>query len=164
MTTATAPKIHKVRHIAKPAGKTTLAKVGHTDAKWYVVDATDKTLGRLASEVAQRLMGKHKPIYTANVDTGDFIVVINTSKLKVTGRKMDQRQYDYYTYYPGGHGVATMKDLFARKPNIVFEMAVRRMMPKNSMGESMLRKLKCFKDDKHTHAAQRPEKLELKLK
>jgi large subunit ribosomal protein L13 len=160
MTTTAAPS-KPIRRIAKPAGKTTLAKVGHVDARWYVVDATDKVLGRLAAEIAMRLMGKHKPIYTPNVDTGDFIVVINTAKIKVTGRKMDQRQYDYYTYHPGGRGVATMKDLLARKPNTVLEMAVRRMLPKTKMGEQMLRKLKCYKDGEHNHAAQRPEKLEL---
>jgi large subunit ribosomal protein L13 len=159
MTTAAPAK--PIRKIAKSAGKTTLAKVGHVDARWYVVDATDKVLGRLAAEIAMRLMGKHKPIYTSNVDTGDFIVVINTAKIKVSGRKLDQRQYDYYTYYPGGRGVATLKDLLARKPNVVLEMAVRRMLPKNKMGEQMLRKLNAYKDDKHPHAAQRPEKLEL---
>ncbi len=159
MTTAAPAK--PIRRIAKPAGKTTLAKVGHTDARWYVVDAAGKTLGRLAAEVATRLMGKHKPIYTANVDTGDFMVVINTAQLKVSGRKLEQREYDYYTYYPGGRGSATLKELLARKPNTVFEMAVRRMLPKSSMGEQMLRKLKCYKDEKHPHAAQRAEKLEL---
>jgi len=159
MTTAAVAK--PIRRIAKPAGRTTLAKVGHVDARWFVVDATGKTLGRLASSVAVRLMGKHKPIYTPHVDTGDFIIVLNTSKVKVSGRKLDQRVYDYYTYYPGGRGTATMKDLLARKPNTVFEMAVRRMLPKNKLGEQMLRKLKCFQDDQHSHAAQRPEKLEL---
>jgi large subunit ribosomal protein L13 len=161
MTTAAAPAPKTIRRIAKPAGRTTIAKVGHVDARWYVVDAAGKTLGRLASAVAVRLMGKHKPIYTPNVDTGDYIIVINTAQLKVTGRKLDQREYDYYTYYPGGHGKATMKDLLGRKPNTVFEMAVRRMLPKNRIGEQMLRKLNCYKDDKHPHAAQRPEKLEL---
>ena len=162
MTTVAPPPAAKpIRRIAKPACKTTIAKVGHVDARWYVVDASDKILGRLASEVAMRLMGKHKPTYTPNVDTGDYIVVINTSKIKVTGRKLEQREYDYYTYYAGGRGVATLKDLLARKPNTVFEMAVRRMLPKSKLGEQMLRKLKCFKDAAHTHAAQRPEKLEL---
>jgi len=159
MTTAAVAK--PIRRIANPAGRTTLAKVGHTDARWYIVDATDKTLGRLASAVAVRLMGKHKPIYTPHVDTGDYIIVVNTAKVKVSGRKLEQREYDYYTYYPGGRGVATLKDLLARKPNTVFELAVRRMLPKNKLGEKMLSKLKCFKDDKHSHAAQRPEKLEL---
>jgi large subunit ribosomal protein L13 len=162
MTTAAPAAASKpIRRIRKAAGRTTIAKVGHTDARWYVVDATDKTLGRLASAVAMRLMGKHKPIYTPHVDTGDYIVVTNTAKLKVSGRKLDQREYDYYTYYPGGHGKASLKNLLAKKPNTVFEMAVRRMLPKSKLGEQMLSKLKCFQDDKHNHAAQRPEKLEL---
>ncbi len=160
-TEAPAAPTKPIRRLAKGAGRTTLAKVGHVDARWYVVDATDKTLGRLASAVAMRLMGKHKPIYTPHVDTGDFIVVLNTSKVKVSGRKAEQREYDYYTYYPGGRGKAQLKDLLQRKPNTVFEMAVRRMLPKNKLGEQMLRKLKCFEDAKHDHAAQRPEKLEL---
>jgi large subunit ribosomal protein L13 len=158
---ASTPSAKPIRRLAKGAGRTTLAKMGHVDSRWFVVDATDKTLGRLASSVAVRLMGKHKPIYTPNVDTGDFIVVLNTARVKVSGRKMDQREYDYYTYYPGGRGTATLKDLLARKPNTVFEMAVRRMLPKSKLGEQMLRKLKCYKDDKHPHAAQRPEKLDL---
>jgi len=160
MSTTTAPA-KPIRRLAKGAGRTTLAKVGHTDARWYVVDATEKTLGRLASSVAVRLMGKHKPIYTPHVDTGDFIIVLNTAKLKVSGRKLEQREYDYYTYYPGGHGKASLKDLLNRKPNTVFELAVRRMLPKNKLGEQMLSKLKCYKTGEHPHAAQRPEKLEL---
>jgi large subunit ribosomal protein L13 len=155
MSTATVSK--PIRSIAKPAARTTLAKVGHTDQRWYVVDATGLTLGRLASAIAMRLMGKHKPTYTPTVDTGDFVVVLNTAKIKVSGRKLDQREYDYYTYYPGGHGVVTMKDLLARKPNTVFQHAVRRMLPKTKLGEQMLGKLKCYKDDKHPHSAQRPE-------
>ena len=150
-----------IRRLAKGAGRTTIAKAGQVDARWYVVDATDKILGRLASAVAVRLMGKHKPIYTPHVDTGDFIVVLNTAKVKVSGRKLEQREYDYYTYYPGGRGKAALKDLLAKKPNTVFELAVRRMLPKNKLGEQMLGKLKCYKDAAHPHAAQRPEKLEL---
>jgi large subunit ribosomal protein L13 len=160
-TVTPSPAAKPVRRLAKGAGRTTIAKVGQVNAKWYVVDATGKTLGRLASAVAVRLMGKHKPIYTPHVDTGDYIIVLNTAKVKTSGRKLDQRKYDYYTYYPGGHGIATMKDLLARKPNTVFELAVRRMLPKSKLGEQMLRKLKCFKDGNHDHAAQRPEKLEL---
>ena len=160
-TAAPAAPTKPIRRIAKSAGRTTLAKVGQVDHRWYVIDASDKILGRLASSVAMRLMGKHKPIYTPNVDTGDFIVVLNTAKIKVTGRKLEQREYDYYTYYPGGRGKAPLKDLLARRPNTVFEMAVRRMLPKNKMGEQMLGKLKCYKDEKHPHSAQRPEKLEL---
>jgi large subunit ribosomal protein L13 len=157
----TAAPVRPIRRLAKSAGRSTLAKVGQVDAKWYIVDASDKTLGRLASSVAMRLMGKHKPIYTPHIDTGDYIVVLNTARVKVSGRKMEQREYDYYTYYPGGRGRAALKDLLARKPNTVFEMAVRRMLPKTKLGEQMLGKLKCYKDDKHPHAAQRPEKLEL---
>ncbi|HVS70553.1 MAG TPA: 50S ribosomal protein L13 [Phycisphaerae bacterium] len=162
MTTASTSS-RPVRRLARSrtAGRTTIAKVGQTNAKWLVIDGAGKTLGRLAVEVATRLMGKHKPIYTPNVDTGDYVVVLNTSKIKVSGRKADQRQYDYYTYYPGGHGVASLKDLQARRPNKVFELAVRRMLPKNRLGEQMLTKLKCYADDKHPHAAQKPEKLEL---
>ncbi len=158
---STAPAIKPVRRIARPAGRTTLARVGHVDARWYVVDATEKTLGRLASAVAVRLMGKHKPIYTPHIDTGDYIIVLNTAKVKVSGRKAEQREYDYYTYYPGGRGKAALKDLLARRPNTVFELAVRRMLPKNKLGEQMLAKMKCYKGSDHPHAAQRPEKLEL---
>ena len=160
MTTAAPDKPFRLRRIAKPAGRTTLARTGHVDTRWFVVDAQNQTLGRLAAQVATRLMGKHKPIYTPHVDTGDFIIVLNTAGLKVSGRKADQRVYDYYTYYPGGHGIATLKDLHARRPNKVFELAVRRMLPKNKLGEQMLAKLHCYADDKHPHAAQRPEKWE----
>jgi len=149
-----------IRHIAKPATRTTIAKVGHVDQRWYIVDASGKTLGRLASEVATVLMGKHKPIYTPHIDTGDFVVILNSAKLKVTGRKGDQRQYEYYTYYAGGKGTISLKDFLVKHPNKVFEMAVRRMLPKSKLGEQMLSKLKCYKDDQHPHAAQKPEKLE----
>lgn len=155
MSTATVEK--PIRRIAKPATRTTLAKVGHNDARWYVVDATGMTLGRLAAAVATRLMGKHKPTYTPNVDTGDFVIVLNTSKIKVSGRKADQRQYEKYTYYPGGHKVVSHKELQAQHPSTLFQHAVRRMLPKSKLGEQMLKKLKCFKDDKHPHASQRPE-------
>lgn len=156
---ATAKK--KTLRLATSAGKTTLAKVGHTDARWFVVDADGKTLGRLASAIATRLMGKHKPIYTPNVDTGDFVIVLNSAKIKVTGRKADQREYEYYTYYAGGRKVKALKELQARKPNVIIEAAVRRMLPKTKLGEQMLSKLKVYKDTNHPHAAQRPEKLEL---
>ena len=155
MSTTTVAK--PIRHIGKPATRTTLAKVGHTDPRWYVVDAAGQTLGRLASAVAVRLMGKHKPTYTDNVDTGDFIVVLNTAKVKVSGRKAEQRAYDKYTYYPGGHKVVPHKEFQAQHPVALFQHSVRRMLPKNKLGSEMLKKLKCFKDEKHPHAAQRPE-------
>jgi large subunit ribosomal protein L13 len=159
MSTATAAK--PITRLANSAGKTTIAKCGHADQRWYVVDAAGKTLGRLASAVAMRLMGKHKPIYTTNVDTGDFIIVLNTDKVKASGRKMDQRTYEYYTYYAGGRKISTMKDMLARNPEKMFELAVRRMLPKTKLGEQMGSKLKCFRGDKHDHAAQRPEPLSL---
>ena len=159
MTTALATK--PIRRIGNSACKTTLAKVGHVDARWLVVDADGKSLGRLASAVAMRLMGKHKPTYTTSVDTGDFVVVLNTAKVKVSGRKAEQREHEYYTYYPGGRHVKTHKDLMERHPNKIIELAVRRMLPKTKLGEQMLRKLKCYKDADHPHAAQRPEKVEL---
>ena len=160
MTTAAPAK--PIRSIKNAACRTTIAKVGAVDARWYVVDADGKVLGRLASAVAVRLMGKHKPTYSPTVDTGDFIVVLNTSKVKVSGRKADQRIHEYYTYYAGGRKTKTHKELLSTHPNKVFELAVRRMLPKTKMGEQMLRKLKCFKNADHNHTAQRPEKLELK--
>ncbi len=149
------------RKVRTTATKTTLARVGHTDNRWYVVDATGKTLGRLATEIATRLMGKHKPIYTPTVDVGDFIVVLNTSKIKVTGRKLDQREYDYYTYYTSGRRVKPMRDVLQKHPNLVMRMAVKRMLPKTKMGVQMLSKLKCYAGGEHPHAAQRPEMLNL---
>lgn len=149
--------------IKTTTGTTTLARVGHTDNRWFVVDAADQTLGRLASAIATRLMGKHKATYTPTVDVGDFIVVINTSKIKVSGRKLVQREYDYYTYYTSGRRVKTMLEMTQKHPNTMFRMAVRRMLPKTTMGGLMLRKLKCYKDADHPHVAQKPEALTLKL-
>jgi len=161
-TTAPAPA-KPIRRIAKKqkCRRTTLAKVGHTDARWFVVDAAEKTLGRPRLFGGGAVDGQAQADYTPHVDTGDFIIVVNTAKLKVSGRKLEQREYDYYTYYPGGHGKAALKDLLARKPNTVFELAVRRMLPKNKLGEQMLRKLNCYKDDKHPHAPSGLRKLEL---
>ncbi len=149
------------RKVRTSTGKTTLARVGHTDNRWFVVDASGKTLGRLATEIATRLMGKHKPIYTPTIDVGDFIVVINTSKVKVTGRKLAQREYDYYTYYTGGRRVKPMETVLAKHPNLVMRMAIRRMLPKTKMGVRMLSKLKCYANADHPHTAQQPEVLSL---
>lgn len=159
MSTATAAK--PIRRIKSTTGKTTIAKVGHADHQWVVVDAAGKTLGRLASAVAMRLMGKHKPIYTPNVDTGDFVIVLNTDKVKVTGRKMDQRTYEYYTYYAGGRKVIPMKEMIQKNPEKMFELAVKRMLPKTKLGEQMAKKLKCYRGAEHPHASQQPQKLEL---
>ena len=149
------------RKVRTTADKTTLARVGHVENRWYVVDASGKTLGRLATEIATRLMGKHKPIYTPTGDVGDFVVVINTGKVKVTGRKLAQREYDYYTYYTSGRRVKPMQEVLAKHPNLVMRLAVKRMLPKTKMGVRMLSKLKCYAGADHPHAAQRPEALSL---
>ncbi len=137
------------------------AKQGQVQRDWYLVDATDKTLGRMASEIATRLKGKHKPIYTPHVDTGDFIVVINAEKVRVTGNKMEDKIYHRYTGYVGGLKSMTLKELHKRHPERVIENAVRGMLPKNPLGRAMFRKLKVYAGTKHKHAAQQPQLLEI---
>jgi large subunit ribosomal protein L13 len=141
--------------------KSLMAKKEQTEHKWHVVDADGAVLGRLASKVAMVLMGKTKPTYTPHVDTGDYVVVINAGKIKVTGKKAENKQYDYYTHFPGGHKFVSFRDMLSRKPEKVIELAVRRMLPKTRLGRQMLKKLKVYRGPEHTHAAQRPEKLEL---
>jgi large subunit ribosomal protein L13 len=136
--------------------KTTLAKPGSVEQNWHHVDATDQVLGRLASKIARVLMGKHKPIYTPHVDTGDFVVVTNVGNLKVTGNKLDHRVYARYSYYPGGYKETPMRTVFETRPERVLEEAVRRMMPKSAMGRRMLRKLKIYRGESHPHSAQCP--------
>ena len=137
------------------------AKQGQVQRDWYLVDATDKTLGRMASEIATRLKGKHKPIYTPHVDTGDFIVVINAEKVRVTGNKMEDKVYHRYTGYVGGLKSMKLKELHKRHPERVIENAVRGMLPKNPLGRAMFRKLKVYAGTKHKHAAQQPQLLEI---
>ncbi len=146
------------------AQKTTLARRETHEPEWFLVDATDKTLGRMATQLATVLMGKHKPTYTPHVDTGDFVVVINADKVRVTGRKMQQKIYDWYTRYPGGHKTMPMAEFFAKHPTRVVELAVRRMLPKNRLGRKMFGKLKVYAGDRHPHAAQQPKPLEIKTK
>ena len=140
---------------------TYMPKPGEVKANWHVIDATDQVLGRLAARISIIVQGKHKPTYTPHVDTGDFVIVLNADKVKVTGRKADVLEYDTYSRYPGGRQVYSFKRMAELHPEKLIELAVRRMLPKSKLGEQMLRKLKCFKDDQHSHAAQRPEKLEL---
>lgn len=128
---------------------------------WYVVDAAGKTLGRLASEVAKRLRGKHKPEYTPNVDTGDYIIIVNAAKVKITGRKATDKVYYNHSGYPGGMKTITFDKLLAKKPEEVIEIAVKGMLPKNPLGREMYRKLKVFAGNEHTHAAQQPQPLTL---
>ncbi len=142
--------------------KTTIsAKPESVERDWYVVDATDKTLGRLATEVARRLRGKHKPIYTPHVDTGDYIVVINAEKVKVTGRKATDKVYYHHTGFPGGIRGITFEKLIIKKPQQVIELAVKGMLPRNSLGRTMMRKLKIYAGSEHPHAAQQPKELAL---
>lgn len=128
---------------------------------WYVVDASNKTLGRLASEIAKRLRGKHKPEYTPHVDTGDFIVVINSAHIKVTGNKAQDKIYYSHSGYPGGLKEITFEKLLAKDSRKVIEIAVKGMLPKNPLGRAMYRKLKVYAGTEHPHAAQQPQLLDL---
>lgn len=139
---------------------TVSAKPAQVQRSWYLVDATDKTLGRMASEIATRLKGKHKPIYTPHVDTGDFIVVINAEKVRVTGNKMEDKTYHRYTGYVGGLKSTKLKEMHAKHPERVIENAVRGMLPKNPLGRAMFRKLKVYAGSEHKHSAQQPQLLE----
>ena len=139
--------------------KTYTAKPGEVEQKWYVVDAAGQVLGRLASRIALRLQGKHKPEYTPHVDTGDFIVVVNAEKIRITGNKLEQKEYDHYTGYKAGRKVVLLSEMMAKHPERVIEMAVRRMLPKSILGRKMFKKLKVFAGPNHDHAAQQPEPL-----
>lgn len=141
--------------------KTFMAQPGKADMKWYVVDATDMPLGRLASQVASVLRGKNKPTYTPNVDMGDYVIVINTDKVVLTGKKLEKKMYTYHTGYIGGLKQTPYKDMMAKKSDLVVYEAVKGMLPKNSLGKKMLTKLRVYKGDKHEQAAQKPEVLEL---
>jgi large subunit ribosomal protein L13 len=137
-----------------------MAKPGEVEQKWLLVDATDKVVGRLASEIAVILMGKHRPTYTPHVDTGDFVVVVNAEKVKFTGKKWERKTYAWYTGYPGQRTI-TAEDRLAKKPEMILEEAVRRMLPKSKLGAAMLAKLKTYAGPNHPHQAQQPEPTEL---
>ncbi len=141
--------------------KTYSAKKNEVRSDWYVVDAADKTLGRLATEVAHRLRGKHKPEYTPSMDVGDHIVVINAAKVRATGKKTQQKVYYRYTGYVGNLKSITLGDQLAAHPERVIEHAVKGMLPKNPLGREMYRKLKVYSGAEHPHAAQQPQTLEL---
>jgi large subunit ribosomal protein L13 len=133
-------------------------KEGEIARKWYVVDASEQTLGRLASRIARILMGKENPQYTPFIDTGDHVIVINAEKVKITGNnKADQKKYQHYTGYPGGLRSEDMRKRLVRKPELIIEDAVSRMLPKTRMGKQMFTKLKVYRGDKHPHEAQKPE-------
>ena len=142
--------------------KTYMAKPADVETKkWYVVDAAGKTLGRLATSVADTLRGKRKPTYTPHVDTGDFVIVVNAAKVHVTGRKAEQKEYDSYSGYPSGRRVRTFGEIMKRHPERIIEHAVRGMVPRNRLGRAMLRKLKVYAGPEHPHQAQKPEPLEV---
>jgi len=142
--------------------KTVSAKKKEITRKWYLVDAADRILGRVASEIARILMGKHKTVWTPNVDTGDFVVVINAEKVKVTGRKLSDKTYYKHSGYMGGLKKENLASLMSRKPETVVTLAVRGMLPKTKLGRQMVKKLKVYRGDKHPHEAQNPQKLEKK--
>lgn len=141
---------------------TVMAKSETVDRKWYVVDATDMPLGRVASQVAAILRGKNKPIYTPHVDTGDYVIVINTDKMILTGNKLNDKKYYHHSGFPGGLKEASYKDLMEKKSDFVLEKAVKGMLPKNSLGKKMFLKLKVYKGAEHPHQAQQPVELKLK--
>ena len=144
--------------------KTYSAKPNEVQQDWLLVDAEGQTLGRLATQIAHRLRGKHKPTFTPHVDTGDFIVVINAEKVKLTGKKVQDKKYYRHTGYPGGIRETTAEKMLATKPTDILTIAVRGMLPKNSLGRKMLTKLKVYTGNAHPHQAQQPQPLELKLK
>ena len=141
--------------------RTYIAKEEDIKRKWYIVDAKDKILGRMAARIAIILRGKHKPIFTPSVDTGDGVIVINAAKIKVTGRKLKQKVYRRYSGYPGGLREVTLDVMLAKKPATVVKLAIERMLPINRLGRDMIKKLKVYADDKHPHQAQNPEVLNI---
>ncbi len=141
--------------------KTYSAKAEEVQRDWFVVDAADKTLGRLASEIAHRLRGKHKPEYTPHVDTGDYIVVINAEKVRVTGAKATDKMYHHHTGYPGGLKSISFEKLIEKAPERVIQGAVKGMLPRNPLGRAMFKKLRVYAGNEHPHAAQQPQALNI---
>ena len=137
------------------------AKRSDNKENWCVIDAKDKILGRLASQVAYRIRGKHNPLYTPHVDTGDWVIIINADKVRLTGNKMDQKIYYRHSGYIGGITAETAKELFEKKPNEVLKKAIKGMLPKNRLGRKLCRKLFVYTGDQHPHAAQKPEPVEI---
>ena len=140
---------------------TVSAKPAEVQRDWYLIDATDKTLGRLASEIAKRLKGKHKPTYTPHVDTGDCIIVVNAEKVRITGNKLNGKIYHKHTGYVGNLKSVSLGEMLAKHPERVLESAVKGMLPKNPLGREMFRKLKVYAGPEHKHAAQQPQVLEI---
>ena len=142
--------------------KTVSAKAESVKRDWYVIDATGKTLGRLATQLASRLRGKHKPVFTPHVDTGDYLVVINAEKVATTGRKVSDKQYHRFTGYIGNLKTTSLRDMLAKHPERVLEIAVKGMLPKTPLGRAMFKKLKVYKGPSHPHEAQQPKALAIR--
>lgn len=140
--------------------KTYVTKPAEVERNWYVVDADGQTLGRLASEIAGVLRGKHKPTYSPSVDGGDYVIVINAERVRVTGRRLDQKKYYHHSGYTGGLSEITLREQLERHPTRVLESAVRGMLPKNALGRKLIKKLKVYAGSDHPHAAQQPSQLE----
>lgn len=141
--------------------KSFMASPSTVERKWYVVDAEGKTLGRLASEVANVLRGKNKPTYTPHIDTGDYVIVVNAEKIQVTGKKLDQKIYYHHSEYVGGMKEATLREMMQKKPEFIITHAVKGMLPKGPLGRQMLKKLHVYAGPEHNHAAQKPETLDI---
>jgi len=142
--------------------KTFLPKAENVERKWFIVDATDLTLGRMATEIATLLRGKHKPVFTPSVDVGDNVIVINAEKIKVTGLKLDQKKYYRHSGYIGNLKTTTLKDMLEKNPSRVIELAIKRMLPKNRLGRKIFNHLKVYDGPEHPHSAQKPEEYRLR--
>ena len=139
--------------------KTYMANPDKIERKWYVVDAEGQTLGRLSAEIAKVLRGKNKPVFTPHIDTGDYVIVVNAAKVKVTGKKLDQKVYYHHSDYVGGMKETTLREMMAKKPEAVIELAVKGMLPKGPLGRSMIKKIHVYAGAEHAHEAQKPEVL-----
>ena len=139
--------------------KTYMANSDKIERKWYVVDAEGQTLGRLSAEIAKVLRGKNKPVFTPHIDTGDYVIVVNAAKVKVTGKKLDQKVYYHHSDYVGGMKETTLREMMAKKPEAVIELAVKGMLPKGPLGRTMIKKLHVYAGAEHAHEAQKPEVL-----
>lgn len=143
--------------------KSYMAKPQDIEHKWYVVDAADRPLGRIASEVAKVLRGKHKPTFTPHMDTGDFVIILNADKVKLTGKKWQNKKYYHHSGYPGGLKEITYDKLRAKSPEMILQLAIKGMLPKNTLGRAQLKKLKIYAGAEHPHQAQQPEELKINI-
>jgi large subunit ribosomal protein L13 len=140
---------------------TFMAKQGSVEQRWFVIDATDRVVGRLAVQIANILRGKHRPEYTPHLDTGEFVIVVNASKIKFTGKKMDTKTYQSYSHYPGGQKIVSARSLLEKHPERILEQAVRRMVPRNKLGRQQMTKLKIYAGPTHPHQAQQPQEFKM---